>query len=213
MSSPSIPSTTCRDVSIFIIGAVVSFVGSLAFYGDISNNGYLRTAYGGASWHIRDYDPRRDGSILTPSHGQPVNSIPGKTGPGLPDAFRTMLSAAPYGPIDELADTEYGSRLAVERLEKEMRLKPSNDGFENPSKLDPIGFVQPSPISLPSAKDLDIVIPCIRDLDFLEKWRPFIQPYHVIIIQVRDTCPWLCRKSTDVRYLCTFTRMETPIRC
>ncbi|CAH2066312.1 unnamed protein product [Thlaspi arvense] len=36
--------------------------------------------------------------------------------------------------------------------------------------------------------DLDIVIPTIRDLDFLETWRPFFEQYHLIIIQDGD--PW-----------------------
>lgn len=31
---------------------------------------------------------------------------------------------------------------------------------------------------------VDIVIPTIRDLNFLEQWRPFFQPFHLIIIQV-----------------------------
>ena len=36
----------------------------------------------------------------------------------------------------------------------------------------------------PLLKDeLDIVIPTIRNLDFLEMWRPFFQPYHLIIVQ------------------------------
>ena len=29
------------------------------------------------------------------------------------------------------------------------------------------------------AEQLDIVIPTIRNLDFLEQWRPFFQPYHL----------------------------------
>jgi reversibly glycosylated polypeptide/UDP-arabinopyranose mutase len=33
---------------------------------------------------------------------------------------------------------------------------------------------------------LDIIIPTIRDLGFLEMWRPFFQPYHLIIIQDGD---------------------------
>mmetsp|Transcript_9506 Transcript_9506/g.17787 ORF Transcript_9506/g.17787 Transcript_9506/m.17787 type:complete len:81 (-) Transcript_9506:1162-1404(-) len=36
------------------------------------------------------------------------------------------------------------------------------------------------------ADQLDIVIPTIRNLDFLEQWRPFFQPYHLIIIQDGD---------------------------
>ena len=35
------------------------------------------------------------------------------------------------------------------------------------------------------ADQLDIVIPTIRNLDFLEQWRPFFQPYHLIVVQVR----------------------------
>lgn len=32
----------------------------------------------------------------------------------------------------------------------------------------------------------DIVIPTIRNLDFLEMWRPFFQPYHLIIVKDGD---------------------------
>ena len=35
-------------------------------------------------------------------------------------------------------------------------------------------------------KDLDIVIPTIRNLEFLEMWRPFFAKYHMIIIQDGD---------------------------
>ncbi|KAI7746169.1 hypothetical protein M8C21_016247 [Ambrosia artemisiifolia] len=42
-------------------------------------------------------------------------------------------------------------------------------------------------IPTPPLKDeLDIVIPTIRNLDFLEMWRPFFQPYHLIIVQDGD---------------------------
>ncbi|KAL0430008.1 UNVERIFIED_CONTAM: putative UDP-arabinopyranose mutase 2 [Sesamum radiatum] len=34
--------------------------------------------------------------------------------------------------------------------------------------------------------ELDIVIPTIRNLDFLEMWRPFFEPYHLIIVQDGD---------------------------
>eukprot|EP01023_Acetabularia_acetabulum_P015743 TRINITY_DN17709_c0_g1_i1.p1 TRINITY_DN17709_c0_g1~~TRINITY_DN17709_c0_g1_i1.p1 ORF type:complete len:351 (-),score=64.55 TRINITY_DN17709_c0_g1_i1:3221-4273(-) len=33
---------------------------------------------------------------------------------------------------------------------------------------------------------VDIVIPTIRNLDFLEMWRPFFQPFHLIIVQDGD---------------------------
>lgn len=39
----------------------------------------------------------------------------------------------------------------------------------------------------PVLKDeLDIVIPTIRNLDFLEMWRPFFEQYHLIIVQDGD---------------------------
>lgn len=34
--------------------------------------------------------------------------------------------------------------------------------------------------------ELDIVIPTIRNLDFLEMWRPFFAKYHIIIVQDGD---------------------------
>lgn len=44
--------------------------------------------------------------------------------------------------------------------------------------------------SVPSAPllrdELDIVIPTARNLDFLEAWRPFFQPYHLIVVQDGD---------------------------
>ncbi|KAL4584127.1 hypothetical protein LXL04_008717 [Taraxacum kok-saghyz] len=43
--------------------------------------------------------------------------------------------------------------------------------------------VTPTPIL---KDELDIVIPTIRNLDFLEMWRPFFQPYHLIIVQDGD---------------------------
>ncbi|CAL0317344.1 unnamed protein product [Lupinus luteus] len=44
-------------------------------------------------------------------------------------------------------------------------------------------FVAPPP---PLKDELDIVIPTIRNLDFLEMWRPFFEPYHLIIVQDGD---------------------------
>ena len=42
------------------------------------------------------------------------------------------------------------------------------------------------PVSPPLTDELDIVIPTIRNLDFLEMWRPFFQSYHLIIVQDGD---------------------------
>ncbi|TVU00087.1 hypothetical protein EJB05_54502, partial [Eragrostis curvula] len=43
-----------------------------------------------------------------------------------------------------------------------------------------------APHAPPLKDELDIVIPTIRNLDFLEMWRPFFQPYHLIIVQDGD---------------------------
>lgn len=40
--------------------------------------------------------------------------------------------------------------------------------------------------TVPLKDELDIVIPTIRNLDFLEMWRPFFEPYHLIIVQDGD---------------------------
>ncbi|KAH9328070.1 hypothetical protein KI387_000178 [Taxus chinensis] len=37
-----------------------------------------------------------------------------------------------------------------------------------------------------ASEEVDIIIPTIRSLDFLEVWRPFFQAYHLIIIQDGD---------------------------
>lgn len=42
-------------------------------------------------------------------------------------------------------------------------------------------MVSPPIVKLEELYDqVDIVIPTIRDLDFLEQWRPFFQPFHLI---------------------------------
>ncbi|KAL8251183.1 hypothetical protein R6Q59_034876, partial [Mikania micrantha] len=43
-----------------------------------------------------------------------------------------------------------------------------------------------STLIFPLKDEVDIVIPTIRNLDFLEMWRPFFQPYHLIIVQDDD---------------------------
>ncbi|KAB2073522.1 hypothetical protein E1A91_A07G089600v1 [Gossypium mustelinum] len=52
---------------------------------------------------------------------------------------------------------------------------------------EPATATQAAAPAVPQLKDeLDIVIPTIRNLDFLEMWRPFFQPYHLIIVQDGD---------------------------
>ncbi|MBA0590247.1 hypothetical protein Gorai_018961 [Gossypium raimondii] len=53
--------------------------------------------------------------------------------------------------------------------------------------VEPATATQAAAPVMPQLKDeLDIVIPTIRNLDFLEMWRPFFQPYHLIIVQDGD---------------------------
>ncbi|KAJ8752570.1 hypothetical protein K2173_005459 [Erythroxylum novogranatense] len=42
------------------------------------------------------------------------------------------------------------------------------------------------PATPPLKHELDIVIPTMRNLHFLEMWRPFFEPYHLIIVQDGD---------------------------
>lgn len=67
--------------------------------------------------------------------------------------------------------------------------KPSSLSFLSSPKLSLVSAtmaesrVSPTPLL---KDELDIVIPTIRNLDFLEMWRPFFQPYHLIIVQDGD---------------------------
>lgn len=38
----------------------------------------------------------------------------------------------------------------------------------------------------PACSEIDIVVPSIRDLDFLEAWKSFFLGYHIIIVQDGD---------------------------
>jgi reversibly glycosylated polypeptide/UDP-arabinopyranose mutase len=47
-------------------------------------------------------------------------------------------------------------------------------------------MVEPTSMDPALSDQLDIVIPTIRNLDFLEMWRPFFEKYHLIIVQDGD---------------------------
>jgi hypothetical protein len=169
----------------FVAGVLVSTTLLLTF----SRSGFQSMSLSDVPppWRLRPTDPRIDGGIRTSHARSVVNSLPGTTGPGIPAAFRFLLSGAPYGPVDESVETFYGSREAVTKLEKDSQLFPTFDGYGNPKPLAGIGFDDQTSIpAFPPPKDVDIVIPCIRDLDFLEEWRAFIEPHHLIIVQDGD---------------------------
>ena len=68
-----------------------------------------------------------------------------------------------------------------------VRQSPPRHHHHRPACRDP-PIRSPAMASAPPLlkDELDIVIPTIRNLDFLEMWRAFFQPYHLIIIQDGD---------------------------
>jgi hypothetical protein len=102
-------------------------------------------------------------------------------------------------PIDESAETFMPAADAVDKLEKIVGWNADTSNFVNNSFIGPLikgigGNLLPAetpPISLvkkdrPLHELMDIVIPSIRDLDFLEVWKPFIHKFHIIIVQDGD---------------------------
>ena len=79
--------------------------------------------------------------------------------------------------------------VELEKKRKKTSLSP-NANVVHSSFLFPSAPMPPHQLpeaSLPSlTEELDIVIPTIRSLAFLEAWRPFFEPYHLIIIQDGD---------------------------
>lgn len=135
-----------------------------------------------------------------------INSIDGTTGPGIPYYIRSILSKR-YAAIDEDATDFYGAgkglffgtcdtlltnihhiRLAVDELEKECQWNASASTLNNPNCLTQFQFKRrPAPFSISDYyNQVDIVIPSIRDLDFLESWKAFFIKFHLIIIQDGD---------------------------
>jgi reversibly glycosylated polypeptide/UDP-arabinopyranose mutase len=77
---------------------------------------------------------------------------------------------------------------AVERLEKECGWNSVSSSFVHPECIDQFHFTRKSrPFDIADYyREVDIVIPSIRDLDFLEDWKPFFLHFHLIIIQDGD---------------------------
>ena len=78
--------------------------------------------------------------------------------------------------------------LAVGRLEKECQWNATSSNFNHPQCIDQFHFQRHRPpFNLDQYYDqVDIVIPSIRDLDFLEHWKAFFYRFHLIIIQDGD---------------------------
>lgn len=112
-----------------------------------------------------------------------VNSLSGTTGVGAAEGFFNLLSLHP----EELQQaTTIGSAPIVEAFESRCGFNMSQPTADLPC-LEPLGFVHISPIFPETFADqLDIIIPTIRNLNFLEQWRAFLEPYHLIILQDGD---------------------------
>lgn len=103
-------------------------------------------------------------------------------------------------PINESAEIFMPAADAVDKLEKIVGWNAETSNFVNNSFIRPLikgigGKLLPAEtphISLVNLKNrplhevMDIVIPSIRDLDFLEVWKPFIHKFHIIIVQDGD---------------------------
>jgi len=101
------------------------------------------------------------------------------TGAGLPAAFRRLLAASGGAPPDTRDDdTCYGAEAHVAALERACAVNRS-------ACLAPhVTFDARRTLRYEfSPRDVDIVVPTIRNLTFLEKWRPHLQGYHFIFVQ------------------------------
>ena len=77
---------------------------------------------------------------------------------------------------------------AVERLEKECGWNSVSSSFFHPECIDQFHFTRkPHPFDIADYyREVDIVIPSIRDLNFVEHCKPFFLHFHLIIIQDGD---------------------------
>ncbi|CAF3657571.1 unnamed protein product [Adineta steineri] len=138
------------------------------------------------TFHLPDYLQKLSNSSVL-EHFTDVNSIPGTTGPGIPTVIRLALTTK-YGGVNTNATSSYGAAVAVSRLETECKWDPRSSNFVHPECIKQFNFTRkPRPFNIADYyHEIDIVIPTIRDLDFLEHWKPFFQHFHLIIIQDGD---------------------------
>lgn len=126
-----------------------------------------------------------------------ITSLPGTTGEGVPSKIREWLLTTGI-PIDDDAKDYFGSEKAVLHMEEVIcgGWDAEAIGLKNPECTNFLGFgayqqqqqhaSTETDALLPHPNEIDIVVPSIRNLDFLEEWREFFQGFHVIIIQDGD---------------------------
>ena len=180
-----------RLVIIFLTLAIISTITTILHNHENSN-----------------YSPRRLLSNIV-AHIDPLMQISSKvenseslgktTNPSVPKLFKDLLLK--YGTIDESQTSSMAATEAVAKLEKEVGWDSATSNFINPVALQPLideGLSVPihaaefknipshTTAQRPLHDMVDIVVPSIRDLDFLEDWKPFIEKFHIIIIQDGD---------------------------
>ena len=123
------------------------------------------------------------------------------TTPQVPELFDKLLREIGY--IDKTESNSYPALNSVLELEKIVGWDPIHSKFVNNSKIISLqttglgGMLQKCYsdkkiflsylLNGTKLEDIfDIVIPTIRDLDFLEAWKPFIKNFHIILIQDGD---------------------------
>ena len=149
----------------------------------------------------------RESNVIIPprtfEYRFPGNAVVDTTNPNVPDLFRKKLKS--FHAIDETISDRYASQEAVSSMENTVGWDPVTSDFKNPAiindlVIDGIGTaaaeaecVVDKPALLKKLLNghqlheiMDVVIPSIRDLDFLEYWKPFIEKFHIILIQDGD---------------------------
>lgn len=134
-----------------------------------------------------------------PNH--PGSPVLGTTVPEVPDIIRAELRA--HAAINESVSDRYPAHEAVMALQSKMGWDANTSDFADPAALtrlhlpalgyDPLGGeyqvadVERSVLGGRRLSDLmDVVVPTIRHLNFLEKWKPFVAELHFIFVQDGD---------------------------
>lgn len=119
---------------------------------------------------------------------QLLSSFPSTTGSGIPAAIKHVLSS--FAPVDENAKDFYGAQEAVSKLEAECGWDPATSSFDKEDcisyRVEFDGRRVLTPFLSVSPKDVHIVVPSIRDLEFLEKWKSVLYRFDFILVQDGD---------------------------
>lgn len=110
----------------------------------------------------------------------------GTTGPDTLTSIRESIKG--FGTVDEDASDKYGAGAAVDAMEKDCGWDPDNSVLKKSNCMQAQHHLQPKlhGALTEAYKEMDVVVPTIRDLDFLQEWKPFLEKAHFILIQDGD---------------------------